>query len=600
MENAIITIVAPTNSRPADGLPGVGKVPRSRAQVVKKVQVISLAAAFHDARLPHGDIEDSMWNSRAWTFQERYLSQRSVYFTSSQMSFTCPHEVVFEDTVPGLSADHRPTPLTDRSRFEAQLWALMDYICHDPTQALFPNKTFQIHGLGSQSVSMMRPDATDPAPIYRATPVPTYANAGTLRIEGETLWKAYSDAVSMYTRRKMTWQTDALNAFKGVADLVAQGVNTAFWHGLPEFAFDPALLWYPREPLTRRTDADACPSWSWAGWEGHVAYRGRGWRNAAVLPPFCVVQWLYRKGPRDLIYDFLVSGEQHTPEEIAEYAYRVARRPARLRRWDPAALFHLDDREDGWTHCRDTDPNEHYYTHAAYPNLRFTYPATLPSQPLLPRASSDGGLFFIARRVPARFVDMSATPHTVAAGVDGFLQVGLNDAERSVRGTRRPWERIIYHQGYRAGFLSLNVAFASVDVGSHESYALVAMSRDSIPQIAPPLDGWDLYWSVTPKDAQGHVFYNWEWGSEEERAPVFGPYTDAETPYRGRVLENGDPHWDAARFGDVAVLDVYNVLLLEKKIDEYGGEWWERIGVGKMNAAAFWHAKPKEGVVLLR
>ncbi|KXX73444.1 hypothetical protein MMYC01_208938 [Madurella mycetomatis] len=176
--NAIITIVASTNSRPADGLPGVGKIPRSRFQIVKKVQRIPLAAAFHEARLPYGDIEDSVWKSRAWTFQERQLSRRAVYFTN---------------TVPGVSADHRPTPLMDRSRFEAQVWTLMDYIFHNRTQTEFPN-TFHIHGLGSQSVSMMSSDTTIPASIYLATPVPTHTNTGTLRIEGETLWKAYSDA----------------------------------------------------------------------------------------------------------------------------------------------------------------------------------------------------------------------------------------------------------------------------------------------------------------------------------------------------------------------------------------------------------------------
>ncbi|KAK0752744.1 heterokaryon incompatibility protein-domain-containing protein [Schizothecium vesticola] len=597
--NAVITIVASTNSTPTEGLPGVAKVPRTRAQVVQKMQGIALAAAFHDARLPYQDIEDSVWNSRAWTFQERQLSRRAVYFTSSQMYFTCPHEVVSEDTVPGLLTDQRPTQLMDRSRFQTRLWALMDYIWNDPTQTRFPNKTFHIHGLGSQAVSMMSSDESVPAPIYRATPVPTRGGGGALRVEGETVWKAYSDAVSMYTRRKMSWQTDALRAFHGVGDLVAQGVHTAFWHGLPEFNLDAALLWYPRELLTRRTHADASPSWSWAGWEGHAAYRGRGWRNAPAHPPASVVRWYQFKHPRDLIHDFLVDGEPHTPAEIADFAFRTARRPAEVCSLDPAVVFRLADiGGDGWIHARDTDRNEHYYTHPAYPGLRFTYPATLPSQMLVTRAAPDGALFFVARTVPARLVDMATTPHNPVPGVDDFLQIGVGDDGGSSHRRRRPWEHIIYHQGYRAGFLARHAALDAT-----ARYALVAMSRDTVPGIAPPMGGWDAYWGLTPRRAQHMAFYEWEWGDEGERMPVLGPnrHDDGDEPYRGGGYENGDPRWDTARFGSPYMLDVYNVLLLERKKDEDDGrEWWERVGVGKMNSYAFWHAKPDEGMIVLR
>jgi hypothetical protein len=47
------------------------------------------------------------------------------------------------------------------------------------------------------------------------------------------------------------------------------------------------------------------------------------------------------------------------------------------------------------------------------------------------------------------------------------------------------------------------------------------------------------------------------------------------------------------------MLDVYNVLLLERK-KEGEAEWWERVGVGKMNSFAFWHAKPDQEIVILR
>ncbi|KAK0709357.1 heterokaryon incompatibility protein-domain-containing protein [Lasiosphaeria miniovina] len=596
--NAVVTIMASTNSGPAQGLPGVGDTPRSHAQVVRRLQGITLAAAFHDPRLPYDDIEASVWNSRAWTFQERHLSQRAVYFTSCQMHFTCPHESVFEDTVPGLSAEHRPKPLTDASQFDSRVMALMHHIWEDPTQTMFGNKTFHIHGRGSKAVSMMGTDQTLPSPIYRAVPVPSHGDGGILRLEGETLWKAYSDAVAMYTRRKMTWQSDVLNAFQGVTDLLAQGVNTEFWHGLPEFAFDQALLWYPQEPLKRQSHEGAPPSWSWAGWQGHTTYRGRGWYNAAALPPVNVVRWLRLVQPRELVQEYIDSEENPTREKIVEYAQRIAHGPKILRAIGTSTLYHLDVENDGWTHCRDTDRNEHYYTHAAYPGLRFTYPATLPSKLILRRVSPLGSLFFEARTVPAHFVDMSTTPHTGDPGVDDFLQLGLNDASRSFRQSRRPWEHIIYHQGYRAGYLSLHAPLTSPE----GNYILVAMSRDSIPDIAPPLGGWDVYWGLEPRDAQQEAFFRWEWGPDERRMPAFGPFGKDEPDARA-IIENGDPHWEAVRFGGPAMMTVYNVLLLEKKRagDGEGGQWWcERVGVGKMNACAFGHAKPTEELILLR
>jgi len=589
--NATITIVASTNSHPAEGLSGVGKIPRSGTQVVKRLQGVALSVAFHDVRLPYGDIEDSVWNSRAWTFQERQLSQRAVYFTSSQMYFTCPHEIVFEDTVPGMSASRRPA--ADRSQFLERVGDLQVFIWLDPTQRRFPNKTFHIHSTGSESTTMMGDDMSIPAPIYRAEPVPTHGSGvGMLQVKGETMWKVYSDAVSMYTRRKMSWQTDALNAFQGVSKLVSQGVNTSFWHGLPEFNFDQALLWYPKEPLTRRTYPDAAPSWSWAGWEGHTAYRGRGWHNAIALPPLTVVRWFQIERPRDLIYNYLVSGEHHTPEEIADFAYDTARQPSRLAPLNLPTLFHFNNPEDGWIHCRDTDRNEHYYTHADYPKLRFTYPATLPSKKPLKRAAEDGAIIFVARSVPVRFVDIATTPHNPASRVDPFLQIGINNI--TTQPTRlRPWEHVIYHQGYRAGFLSLNVPVPSLDTTLSDEdmgvkYQIVPISRESTPSIAPPQFGWDQYWGLTPRNAQGLV-WGWEWGDEEDRAPILGPHEDAEEPYRGTVPENGDAHWDQRRFGSPSILDVYNVLLLEKQ-GESRTDGYRRVGVGKMNAFAFWHA----------
>ncbi|KAK4178050.1 heterokaryon incompatibility protein-domain-containing protein [Triangularia setosa] len=590
--NAVITITASASFSPLEGLPGVGKTSRTRSQVVKQLNGMSVAVAFHDSRQPYHEIEDAIWNSRAWTFQERHLSQRAVYFTTSQLHFTCAHGTACEDTVPLSTCDLKPTVPIDQPRFDNLIHDLMFYIWTDPTQTEFPNKRFKLGGLGAESQTMI--SLTDePTPTYRATPVAAY-RSGTLPMEGETLWKTYREAVNMYTKRKMTWQSDAVSAFQGVTDLISQGVNTTFWYGIPEFAFDQALLWYPREPLIRRTFTGAAPSWSWAGWEGHTTYRGRGWHNGIAVAPFNAVRWLTNDDNLDTIKKYLAAcGE--SPARVADFAQKAKDRPGFLQYWTHAFLYHLGGYNDGWKDERDTSRNEHYFSHSAYPGLRFTYPTNLPSQPLLPRHTPDGTLHFTAHTVPAHFTDMSTTTPKPMPIEDEFLQIGLNDAAKSSPGSRRPWEYIIYHQGYRAGFLSLNIPCPAV-VSASTSYTLVAMSIDTIPQIAPPVCGWDFYWKMTPRELQASIFLDQEWGKSRRKWTV---YVDA-PPSSSTVKEDGDPHWDGRRYGNPAVIDVYNVLLLETKVGENGERWQERTGVGKMFAGAFCMTKPDVERIALR
>ncbi len=147
-----------------------------------------------------------------------------------------------------------------------------------------------------ESKAPEREPCKDPAPIYRIVPLSTLEPEGRLhgRTEGATLWDSYTKAVSGYTRRNLTFDTDALRAFAGIEQMVARGVNIKFWHGLPEFAFERSLLWYPAQMVERREQGNQVlfPSWSWAAWKGEVSYRGKGWRNSRYHGPVSVVNWL--------------------------------------------------------------------------------------------------------------------------------------------------------------------------------------------------------------------------------------------------------------------------------------------------------------------
>ena len=97
-----------------------------------------------------------------------------------------------------------------------------------------------------------------------------------IRGESQPVWDSYRRAVSEYTRRTLTDESDVVNAFQGIVSLLQLGFKGDFLFGLPETELDIALLWQPDSHIRRRvnpeTKAPLFPSWSWAGWVGEVAY----------------------------------------------------------------------------------------------------------------------------------------------------------------------------------------------------------------------------------------------------------------------------------------------------------------------------------------
>ena len=103
----------------------------------------------------------------------------------------------------------------------------------------------------------------------------SYADPNIVR--ADTLWpclKKWDNLVSSYLTRRLTYEEDILRAFSGILESLSSSMLGGFFFGLPQQFFDAALLWVPKENLTRREDTKsgiaktALPSWSWAGWKG--------------------------------------------------------------------------------------------------------------------------------------------------------------------------------------------------------------------------------------------------------------------------------------------------------------------------------------------
>jgi hypothetical protein len=180
---ALLTLVVAAGENADDGIPGFSR-------------------RFSSNSLGHfgSAVDDSIWNQRAWTYQERLLSQRMVIFTDHQIYFQCDHGRAQGD----LNID----PHSGK---------------HDCKQPLGADN------LGNDD--------------YR---IQTVRKLNLL---------TYSRIVKEYTARSLTYASDIENAFGGVRkimQLLFGGSEVLF--GIPLSILSIGLLWYPEGRLKLRDE----------------------------------------------------------------------------------------------------------------------------------------------------------------------------------------------------------------------------------------------------------------------------------------------------------------------------------------------------------
>lgn len=173
-----------------------------------------------------GSVSETIWNctplflassslssnplgSRAWTFQERFLAPRSLYFGAAQLFWEC-REAVACETFPNTFRDE--TTLT--------------------TPGICRRWTVQ--------------------------------NANTKA----ELW---FQAVFNYANRNLTFSNDKLVAISGVARLFASRFGTSYVAGLWKQDMEQQLVWYRHEDCRKQLEGYRAPSWSWASGDGGAA-----------------------------------------------------------------------------------------------------------------------------------------------------------------------------------------------------------------------------------------------------------------------------------------------------------------------------------------
>jgi Heterokaryon incompatibility protein (HET) len=223
---AFLTICALSSADAGVGLLGFsqaapGGLPLDVAFSTNKYAYVSTPSNLEDI------IQLLPYEQRAWTFQERLLSKRCMFFTATHFYFQCQGAGMCSSDAFG-----KVLPYITRRR-------------------------------GTQ----------DWSPLPKPSPLETVRHRD-FRVN------FYWTLVEKYTLRQLTYPEDVLDAFTALSSTFQEVFSCMVKKGILEMAFSCALCWAGVERLARRvprsneslSSSQVLPSWSWCAWEGPATF----------------------------------------------------------------------------------------------------------------------------------------------------------------------------------------------------------------------------------------------------------------------------------------------------------------------------------------
>jgi hypothetical protein len=237
--HAVVTIVAMSSKDATEGLPGVGLNYRLPTTISRQgLNIMRPAPALESS------LDRAVYDTRAWTLQEKVLSRRCLFFSSQIVFFRCSRGV------------HRETE-------------------DEPIVQM------------TTSNSLRRTNMVNPLSTFDTKrDVPHWFRD----------YEHFRFLAEDYSGRKLSYPGDVLIAFAGIEAHISGITGSAFAFGIPEAVLDLGLLSFPAEKQAnpRRGPVSSihgsamikAPSWSWMGWQGAVKFLAipSGYRTA--IPSF--------------------------------------------------------------------------------------------------------------------------------------------------------------------------------------------------------------------------------------------------------------------------------------------------------------------------
>jgi len=159
--------------------------------------------------------------------------------------------------------------------------------------------------------------------------------------------ESYDTIILYYSRRKLTFEADILNAATGLLRRLEIRMATRFFYGLPRSAFDFAILF-----LASSNESKDCishrrpefPSYSWAGWRNEIHHPGSAEIGSLSAHAIDANTWLAERtwiiwheidvsGGTNLVWNAEVEALATNAE--LHIRYPVRRSLARFRRFTP-------------------------------------------------------------------------------------------------------------------------------------------------------------------------------------------------------------------------------------------------------------------------
>lgn len=241
---SLVTIVAAASTDANSGLPGINSQARSKQRILGPLKGGALLSScgpkfrkqLRDTKYKEEwrYLAHSKWDTRGWTFQEKVLSRRCLFFMEEQVYWEC----------------------------QCASW------CEDTCLEASPERHLRWDG----------PDVR----FFSETDFP----AGKQMVGEDVIW-ALSRLIEEYTSRALTFEKDAYRAFSGLVQILEDLTGARFLQGIYVSTFSRSLHWHDEGSSTLRS-GDEFPSWSWLAWTGRISLTSQGPQNQiAQIECYC-------------------------------------------------------------------------------------------------------------------------------------------------------------------------------------------------------------------------------------------------------------------------------------------------------------------------